>query len=73
MMHGPTNGKFEHPDSLLWQMYPQKNIILLIKSRRMRKAWHVACMGRGVNKVLVARPEGRRPLGRPRRSWEYNI
>ena len=29
--------------------------------------------GRGVHKVLVRKPEGRRPLGRPRRKWEYNI
>ena len=29
--------------------------------------------GRGVHKVLVGKPEGKRPLGRPRRRWEYNI
>jgi hypothetical protein len=40
-----------------------------IKSRRMRPAGHVACMGeeRKVYKVLVGKPEGKRPLGRPRR------
>ena len=49
--------------------------IMLIKSRRMRWAWHVAHMGegRGVYGVLVGKPEGRRPLGRPRRRWEDNI
>jgi len=41
----------------------------------MRWAGHVACLRerRGVNRVLVGKPEGRRPLGRPRRRWEYNI
>jgi hypothetical protein len=44
-------------------------------SRRMRWAGHVARMGegRGVYRDLVARPEGKRPLGRPRRRWEDNI
>jgi hypothetical protein len=47
----------------------------MIKSRRMRWAGHVACMGegRGVYRVLIGRPEGKRPLGRPRHSWEDNI
>jgi hypothetical protein len=46
-----------------------------IKSRRMRWARHVAGMGegRGVYRVLVGRPEGKRPLGRPRHRWEDNI
>jgi len=46
-----------------------------MKSRRMRWAGHVARIGerRGVYRVLVERPKGRRPLGRPRRMWEYNI
>ena len=46
-----------------------------IKSRRMRWAGHVACMeeGRGVHKVSVGKPGGKRPLGRPRRRWEDNI
>ena len=44
----------------------------VIKLRRMRWAGHVARMGdgRGVYRVLVGRPEGKRPLGRPRRNWE---
>jgi hypothetical protein len=47
----------------------------VIKSRRMRWVGHVACMqeGRGVYRVLVGRPEGKRPLGRPRHRWEDNI
>jgi hypothetical protein len=47
----------------------------MIKSRRMRWAGHVARMreGRGVYRVLVGRPEGKRPLGRPRRRSEENI
>ena len=48
---------------------------LVVKSRRMRWAGHVARMGeeRGVYRVLVGKPEGRRPLGRPRRRWMDNI
>ena len=51
------------------------NIVRVVKSRRMRWAGHVARMGeeRGVRKVLVEKPEGKRPLGRPRRRWEDNI
>jgi hypothetical protein len=49
--------------------------ILLIKARRMRWVGHVARMGevRGAYNILVGRPEGRRPLERPRRRWEDNI
>jgi hypothetical protein len=56
-------------------LYCSPNIIRLIKSRRMRWAWHVARMGerRGVYRVLVVRTEGKRPLGRPRCRWEDNI
>ena len=47
----------------------------VIKSRRMRWAGHVTRMveGRGVHKFLAGKPEGKRPLGRPRRRWEDNI
>ena len=47
----------------------------MVKSRRMRWAGHVARMGedRGVHRLLVGKPEGKRPLGRPRRRWEDNI
>ena len=46
-----------------------------IKSRRMRWAGHVARMGeeRQAYRVLVGKPEGKRPLGRPRRRWVDNI
>jgi hypothetical protein len=56
-------------------LYSSPNIVRMIKSRRMRWADHVARMGEGrdVYRVLVGRPEGRRPLGRPRRRWEDNI
>ena len=45
------------------------------KSRRLRWAEHVAGMeeGRGVHKVLVGKPDGKSPLGKPRRRWEDNI
>ena len=51
------------------------NIVRVIKSRTIRWAWHVARMGesRGVHRVLVGKPEGKRPLGRPRSRWEDNI
>jgi hypothetical protein len=56
-------------------LYSSPNIVRVIKSRRMRWARHVARMGegRGAYRVLVGRPEGKRPLGRPRRRWEDNI
>jgi len=53
----------------LSDLYPSPNILRVIKSRRMRLAGNVARMGeeRGVCRVLVGKPEGKRPLGRPRR------
>jgi len=56
-------------------MHSSPNIFRVIKSRRMRWARHVACMGegRGVHRVLVGKPEGKRPLGRPRRRWKNSI
>jgi hypothetical protein len=56
-------------------LYSSLSIVRVIKSWRMRWAGHVARMGegRGVYRVLVGRPEGKRPLGRPRRRWEDNI
>ena len=55
--------------------YSSPNIVRVIKPRRIRWAGHVARMGegRGVYRVLVGKPEGKRPLGRPRRRWEDNI
>jgi hypothetical protein len=59
----------------LRDLYSSPNIVWVIKSRRMRWAGHVARMGerRGLNRVLVGKPEGKRPLGRPRCRWEDNV
>jgi len=59
----------------LYDFYSSSNIVRVIKSRRMRWAGHVARMGeeRGVYRVLVWKPEGRRPLRRPRRRRMDNI
>ena len=56
-------------------LYSSPNIVRVIKSRRLRWAGHVARMeeGRGVHKVLVGKPEGKSPMGRPRRRWKDNI
>jgi len=53
----------------LSDLYSLPNIVRVVKSRRMRWAGHVARMvqGRGVYRVLVGKPEGKRSLGRPRR------
>jgi hypothetical protein len=53
-------------------LYSLLNTVRVVKSRRMRWAGHVARMGedRGVHRVLVGKPEGKRPLRRPRRRWE---
>jgi hypothetical protein len=59
----------------LHHLYSSPDIIRQVKSRRMRWAGHVALMGEEskVHKVLVGKPEGKRPLGRPRRRWEEGI
>ena len=56
-------------------LYCSPNIVRVIKSRRMRWAGYVARMGeeRGAYRVFMGKPEGKRPLGRPRRRWEDNI
>jgi hypothetical protein len=53
-------------------LYSSPTIVRVIKARKMRWSGHVARMGevRGAYNILVGRPEGRRPLGRPRRRWE---
>jgi hypothetical protein len=58
-----------------FDLYSLPNIVRVVKSRRMRWAGHVTRMGeeRGVHRVLVGKPEGKRPLGRLRRRWEDNI
>jgi hypothetical protein len=56
-------------------LYCSPNIVRVVKPRRMKWAGHVASMaeGRGVHRVLVGKPEGKKPLGRPRHRWEDNI
>jgi hypothetical protein len=63
-----------HNDEL-HSLYSSPNIVKMIKSRRMRLAGHVARMGqgRGVYRVLVGRPQSKRPLGRSRSRWKDNI
>jgi hypothetical protein len=64
----PHNGELHY-------FYSSPTIVWVIKSRRIRLAGYVARMGerRGVYMGLVGKREGTRPLGRPRRRWEYNI
>jgi hypothetical protein len=59
----------------LRDLYSSSSIIRIIKSRRMRWAGHVPRMGekRNAYRLLVGKPEGKRPLGRPRRRWVGNI
>ena len=59
----------------LRDLYSLPNIVRVVKSIRMRWAGHVARMGegRGLHRVLVGKPEGKIPLGRPRLRWEDNI
>ena len=59
----------------LSDLYSLPSIVLVVKSRRMRWAGHVARMGegRGVHSVLVGKPEGKRPSRRLGRRWEGNI
>jgi hypothetical protein len=59
----------------LRNLYSSPSIIRIIKSRRMRWAGHIARMGekRNAYRLLVGKPEGKRPLGRPRHRWVDNI
>jgi hypothetical protein len=56
-------------------LYCSPNIVSVIKSKRMKWAGHVARMGerKGIYKILVGKPKGRRPLGTPSHRWEDNI
>jgi hypothetical protein len=55
-------------------MYASPNIIRMINLRMMRGARHVARMGEiNAYKIFVGKPEGKRPVGRPRLRWEGNI
>ena len=64
-----VTGEWRKLHNDLSDLYSLPNIVRVVKSRRMRWAGHVARMGqgRGVHRVLVGRPEGKIPLGRPRR------
>jgi len=56
-------------------IYSSPSIVWVIKPRRIRWAGHVAQMGEGISvyRILVRKPEGKRPLGRPRHRWKDNI
>jgi hypothetical protein len=66
---GVTGGGRKLHNEELHNLYSSPSIIRIIKSRRLRWAGHVARMGekRNVYRLLVGKPEGKRPLGRPRR------
>ena len=70
-----VTGKWRKLHNDLGDLYSLPNIVQVVKSRIMRWAGHVARMGdgRGVHRVLVGKPEGKRLLGRPRHRWEDNI
>jgi hypothetical protein len=65
-----TSWRKLHNDEL-HNLYPSPNMVRVIKSRRLRWAGHVAHMGEGrcVYRVLVGKPQGKRPLERPRHRW----
>jgi hypothetical protein len=70
-----TGGGRKLHNEELHNLYYSPSIIRVLKSRRMRWAGHVARMGekRNAYRILVGNPEGKRPLGRPRRRWVDNI
>jgi hypothetical protein len=72
---GVTGGWRNVHNEELHNLYSSPSIIRIIKSRRMRWAGHVARMQekRNVYRLLVGKPDGKRPLGRPRRRWIDNI
>jgi hypothetical protein len=72
---GVTEGLRKLPNEEFHNLYSSPSIIRIIKSRRMWWAGHVARMKekRNVYRLLVGKPEGKRPLGRPRRRWIDNI
>jgi hypothetical protein len=67
-------GLTRHSEELR-DLYSLPSIIRVIKSRRMKWVGHVARMGenRNAHRLVVRKPEGKRPLGRPRRGWVDNI
>jgi hypothetical protein len=70
-----TGGLIKLHNEELLNMYSPLSVIRMIKSRRIRWAWHEARMGgkRNVYRVLVGKPKGRRPLGNPKHRWVDNI
>ena len=70
-----VTGEWSLHNEELNDLHSSPNIVRVIKSRRMRWAGHVARMGeeRGVYRVLMGKPKGKRSLGRPRRRWVDNI
>jgi hypothetical protein len=72
---GVTGGWRKLHNEELHNLYSSPSLIRIIKSRAMRRAGHVARVGekRNVYRILVGKPEGKRPLGRPRRRWLDNI
>jgi hypothetical protein len=70
-----TGGWIKLHNEELLGLYSSPSIVRVIKARRMRWAEDVARMGevRGAYNILVGRPKGKRPLGRPRRRWEDTI
>jgi hypothetical protein len=73
--NGVTGGWRKLHNEALHNLYSSPSIIRIIKSRRMRWAGHVVRMGEKMNmySLVVGKPEGKRPLGRPRRRWIDNI
>jgi hypothetical protein len=71
---GVTGGWRKLHNEELHNLYSSLSIIRIIKSRRMKWAGHMTRMGekRNVYRLLVGKPEGKRPLGRPRRRWVDN-
>jgi hypothetical protein len=70
-----TGGWRKPHNEELRDLYSSPSIIRIIKSRRMKLTGCVARMGEKMNayRLLVGKPEGKRPLGRPRRRWMDNI
>jgi hypothetical protein len=70
-----ATGKWKKLHEELNNLYSSPNIVRVIKSTRMGWVGHVAQLGegRGVYRILAGESEGKRPLGKPRRRWEYNI
>ena len=72
---GPKGEWRKQRNKELYDLYCLPSVLWVIKSRRMRWAGHVARIRerRGVYRVLMGRPEGKKPLGRPRHKWQGNI